>query len=58
MSALFNSGSKINAIYPTFVQELGLPIILIDVGVQKIDDITLNTYGMVVTAFSVMDKAN
>ena len=29
-----------------------------DVGAQKIDGITLDTYGMVVAAFSVIDKAN
>ena len=29
-----------------------------DVGAQKINGIILNTYGMVVAAFSVVDKAN
>ena len=31
---------------------------LFDVGAQKIDGTTLDTYGMVVTAFLVTDKAN
>ena len=34
---------------------LGMPF---DVGAQKIDSTTLDTYGMIVAAFSVTDKAN
>ena len=49
---------KVNAIHPTFVRELGLPIRTTDVGVQKIDGTMLDTFGMVVVAFSVADKAN
>ena len=56
--ALINSGSEINAIYPTFAKQLGLPIRPSDVGAQKIDGTTLDTYGMVVAAFSVEDNAN
>lgn len=55
---LFNSGSKLNAIFPTFAQELKLCIRLIDVGVQKIDGIMLNTYRMIFEAFLVTNKAN
>ena len=33
MSTLLNSSSKINAIYPNFTKELGLPIRPTDVGV-------------------------
>ena len=58
MSALFDSGSKVNAIYPTLARELGLPIRPTDVGAQKIDGTLLDTFGMVVAAFSVEDKAN
>ena len=58
VSALINSGSKVNAIYSTFTRELGLPIRPTDVGAQKIDGTILDTLGMVVAAFSVMDKAN
>ena len=58
VSALFNSSSEVNTIHPTFAQELGLPIMPTDVGAQKIDNIILNTYEMVVVAFSMMDKAN
>ena len=56
--ALIDSRSEVNAIHPTFAKQLSLPIRPIDVGAQKIDGITLDTYGMVVAAFSVKDKAN
>ena len=55
---LFDSNSKVNAIYPVFGQELGLLIKLIDVEAQKIDGIMLDIPGMVITAFSVINKAN
>ena len=58
VSVLIDSGSKVNAIYLTFVKELGLPIRLIDVGAQKIDGTMLNTFEIVVVAFLVMDKSN
>ena len=58
VSALFNSGSEISAIHLTFTKELGLPIRLIDIKMQKIDGIILDTYGMVVAAFLIKDKAN
>ena len=58
MSALFDSGSEVNAIHPTLARELGLPIRPTDVGAQKIDGTLLDTFGMVVAAFSVEDKAN
>ena len=56
--ALFNLGGEVNVIYPTFAQKLGLPIWPIDVKAQKIDDITLDTYEMVVATFSMTDIAN
>ena len=58
IQALIDSGSEVNAIYPTFAKQLGLPVRPIDVRVQKIDDNMLDTYEMVVAAFSVVDKAN
>ena len=58
VQALIDSGSEVNAIHPTFVKELGLPIKPTDVGAQKIDGTTLDTYRMVVAAFLVTDKAN
>ena len=58
MSALLDSGSEVNAIHPTLVQKLGLSIRPTDVGTQKVDGTILYTFGMVVIAFSVTDKAN
>ena len=58
VQALINSRIEVNAIHPTFIKELGLPIRSTDVEVQKIDRIRLDTYRMVVTAFLMMDKAN
>ena len=55
---MINSGSEVNAILPTFAKQLGLPIRPTNVGAQKIDGTTLDTYRMVVAAFSVEDKAN
>ena len=58
VQALINLESEVNAIYITFVKELGLLIRPIDIGAQKIESSTLDTYGMVVAAFLVTDKAN
>ena len=58
VQALIDSGSKVNAIHPSFAKQLGLPIRLIDFGAQKIDGTTLDTYGMVVAAFLKINKAN
>ena len=58
MSALLDSGNEVNAIYPTLIRKLGLPVRPTDVGAQKIDGTMLDTFGMVITAFSVTDKAN
>ena len=49
---------EVNAIHPTLAKELGLPIRPTDIGVQKIDDTTLDTYEVVVAAFLVTDKIN
>ena len=58
VQALIDSGSEVNAIHPSFVKQLGLPIRPTDVEAQKIDGTTLDTHGMVVAAFSVVDKTN
>ena len=55
---LFDSGSEINAIHSTLTRELGLLIRTTDVEVQKIEGTMLDTFGMVVTVFSVTDKSN
>ena len=58
VSALFDLGSKVNTIHPTLTRKLKLPVRPTDVGAQKIDGIMLDTFEMVVIAFSVTNKAN
>ena len=58
MLALFDLGSEVNAVHPAFAKELGLLIRPTDVGAQKIDGTTLDTYEMVVAAFLIKNKAN
>ena len=55
---LLDLSSKSNAIYPTFIKKLELPIRLIDVRAQKFDNITLDSYEMVVTVFLITNKTN
>ena len=56
--ALIDSRSEVNTIHPIFGKQLGFSIRPTDVGAQKINGTTLDTYGIVVTAFSVEDNAN
>ena len=56
--ALLDLGSEINTMHPAFAKRLGLVVRAINVGAQKIDGTTLETYGMVVVAFSVTDQAD
>lgn len=58
MLALLDLKSKVNIIHPIFAQKLGLRVRLIDIEAQKIDDIMLDTYGMLVAIFLVIDKVN
>ena len=58
VSALLDSGSEVNAMYPAFAKRLGLMVRATNVGAQKIDCTILETYGMVVAAFSVTDQAD
>ena len=58
IQALINSKSEVNSIHPSSAKQLGLPIRLTDVGAPKIDGTMLDTYKIVVVAFSVMDKVN
>ena len=58
VSLLLDSSSKVNAIHPIFVKELGLPIKSKNVEMQKIDGIMLDIYGIIVAVFSVTNKAN
>ena len=54
--ALLNSGSKINAMTSAYAAYLDFKMKVTDVGVQKIDGSLLATYGMVISAFQVVDK--
>ena len=56
IEALLDSGSKVNAMSQTFAQQLGFKICKTNVGVQKIDSTTLETYEIVVSTFSVLNK--
>ena len=58
VQTLINSGSEINTIHLSFAKQLGLSIRLTEIGIQKIDGITLDSYGIVVAAFLVTDKRN
>ena len=53
--ALLDLGSKVNAMHPAFAKNLGFVVQTTNVGTQKIDGTTLETYGMVVAAFLVTD---
>lgn len=43
--------------HPAYAKKLGLVVRKTDVGAQKIDGTTLETFGMVIAAFSVHDRA-
>ena len=58
VSALLDLGSEVNAMHPAFAERLGLVMQTTNVGAQKIDGTTLETYGIVVAVFSVTDQAN
>ncbi len=54
--ALLKSGSEVNAMSQAFAHQLGLKIQKINIEIQKIDSITLKTYGMVVFTIFLSDK--
>ena len=49
--ALINFGSEVNAITPAYAKKLGLRTQRTDVGAQKIDGSSLNTFGIVIAGF-------
>ena len=55
VSALFDSGSEVNAIHLAFVERLGLVVQSTNLGTQKIDGTTLETYKILIAAFSMTD---
>ena len=58
MSILFDSDSKVNAIHPAFAEKLGFVVQTTNIGGQKMDSTTLETYRMMVAVFSVINQAN
>ena len=54
--ALLDLGSEVNAMSQAFAHQLGFTIWKTNIGAQKIDGTTLETYGMVVTTVFVLDK--
>ena len=54
--ALIDSGSEVNAMTPAYASKLGLRVRQTDVGAQKIDGSTLETFGMVLASLQVEDK--
>ena len=54
--ALIDSGSEVNAMTPAYASKLGLRVRHTDVGAQKIDGSTLQTFGMVLANFRMEDK--
>ena len=49
--ALLDSGSEVNAMSPAYAKKLGLQVRKTDVGAQKINGSTLETFGMVIASF-------
>ena len=56
MSAFFDSRSEVNAINPAFLKKLGLVVLFINIGVQKINSTIFETYEMVVATFLAIDQ--
>lgn len=54
--AILDSKSKVNVMNLVFTLQLDLKIQKTNVGIQKIDDIILKIYGMVISIFFVSDK--
>ena len=54
--ALLDFKSKVNVMTPAYAAHLGFKVRVTNVGVQKIDRFSLATYGMVITAFQVINK--
>ena len=58
MLALFDLGNEVNAIYLIFARKLGLVMQTTNVGIQKIDDTTFETYEIVIVVLSITDQVN
>ena len=56
VKALMDSNSEVNVMIPAYVSRLGLQARYTNVRAQKIDDSTLQTFGMVLASFQIKDK--
>ena len=56
--AFLDLGSEVNAMHLVFAERLDLVVQTTNVGVQKIDGTTFETYGMMIAAFLVTDQAD
>ena len=54
--ALLNSESELNAITLAYAAQLGLKVQKTNVGVQKIEKFSLETYGIGIATFEVLNK--
>ena len=48
---MIDSGSKVDAMHPAYAAKLGLPVRKTEVGAQKIDGSTLETFRMAIAVF-------
>ena len=56
LRTLLDSGSEVNAMTPVYASKLGLKARHTDVGAEKINGSTLQTFGMVLASFHMEDK--
>ena len=54
--ALVDLGSEVNAMTPTYIAKLDLKVRKTNIGAQKIDGSTFETFGMVLAGFQIEDK--
>lgn len=56
MQALINVDSKVNAMTPGYASKLGLKAHHINIGAQKIDGSTFETFQMILINFQIENK--
>lgn len=56
IQALLDLERKVNAMHPNYAKKLGFPIQKTDVGAQKVDELSLQTFEMIIADFQVLDK--
>lgn len=56
IQAFINSDNEVNVITPAYVKKLSFWVRKTDIGAQKINGITLVTYGIVVANFFLQNK--